>query len=68
MFTGDSGVASMALVDVVEEPSQSPGPHLMVVVLRYEAVPRASDTFVVEQGAGGEAAEDLNNGIVREGG
>ena len=66
MFTSDSGVASMALVDVVEEPGQSPGQHLMVVVVRDEAVPRATDTFVAEQGAGGEAAEDLKNDILRE--
>ena len=56
----------MALVDVVEEPSQSPGQHLMVVVVRDEAVLGAIGTFVVEQGAGREATDDLDNGIVRE--
>ena len=65
MFIGDSSVASMALVDVVEEPSQSLGQHLMVVVVRDEAVLGAIDTFVAEQGAGGEATEDLDNNIVR---
>ena len=66
--TSDSGVPSMALVDVVEEPSQSLGQHLMVVVVRDEAVLGAIDTFVAEQGVGGEAAKDLDNGIVREAG
>ena len=66
MFTGDSGVASMALVDVVEEPGQSPGQHLMVVVVRDEVVLGAIDTFAAKQGAGGEAVEDLDNGIVHE--
>ena len=40
----------------------------MVVVVRDEAVQGVIDTFVVEQGVGGEAAEDLDNGIVREAG
>ena len=66
MFTCDSGVASMALVDVKEEPGQSLGQHLMVVVVLDEVVPGAIDTFAVEQGVGREAAEDLDNGIVRE--
>ena len=56
MFTGGTGVVSMALVGVVEEADQSPGQHLMVVVVRDEAVLGAIDTFVAEQGAGGEAA------------
>ena len=60
MFTGHSSVASMALVDVVEEPSQSLGQHLMVVVVRDEAVPGVTDTFAIEQGAGGEAMKDLD--------
>ena len=38
----------------------------MVVVVLDEAVLEATDTFTVEQGAGGEAVEDLDNGIVRE--
>ena len=38
----------------------------MVVVVLDEAVPGATNTFAVEQGVGGEAAEDLDNGIVRE--
>ena len=40
----------------------------MVLVVRDEAVPGATDTFAVEQGAGREAVEDLNNGIVHEAG
>ena len=68
MFTGDAGVESMALVGVVEELGQSLGQHLMVVVVRDEAVLGAIDTFTAEQGAGGEAVEDLDNGIVCEAG
>ena len=68
MFTGDSGVALMALVKVVEEAGQSPGQHLMVVVVLDEAVLGAIDTFGSEQGVGGEAEEDLDNDIVREAG
>jgi len=40
----------------------------MVVLVLDEVVPGATDTFVAEQGAGGEAVEDLNNDIVREAG
>jgi len=36
----------------------------MVVVVLDEAVPGATNTFAAEQGVGGEAAEDLDNGIV----
>jgi len=43
----------MALVDVVEEASQSLGQHLMVVIVLDEAVLGVIDTFVVEQGVGG---------------
>jgi hypothetical protein len=56
----------MALVGVVEEVSQSPGQHLMVVVVRDETVLGAIDTFAAEQEADGEAAKDLDNGIVHE--
>ena len=68
MFTGDSGVASMALVGVIKEAGQSPGQHLMVVVVLDEVVLGATNTFAVEQGASGEAAKDLDNGIIREAG
>ena len=40
----------------------------MVVVVLDEVVPRAIDTFATEQGAGGEAADVLDNDIVREAG
>ena len=66
MFTDDSSVASMALVGVIEEASQSLRQHVMVVVVLDEAVPGATDTFAAEQGATREAAEDLDNGIIRE--
>ena len=36
----------------------------MVVVVLDEAVLEATDTFAAEQGAIGEAMEDLDNGIV----
>ena len=48
MFTGDAGVASMALVEVIEEASQSSRQHLMVVVVLGEAVLGATNTFAVE--------------------
>ena len=38
------------------------------MVVRDEASLGATDTFVVEQGAGGEAAEDLDKDIVHEAG
>ena len=68
MFTGDAGVALMAFIEVIEEASQSPGQHLMVVVVLEEVVPGATDTFAAEQEAGKEAVEDLDNGIIREAG
>ena len=68
MFTSDSSVASMAIVGIVEEAGQSLGQHLMVVVVLDEAVPGATGTFAAEQGASGEAAEDLNNDILYEAG
>ena len=40
----------------------------MVVVVLDEVVPGTIDTFVAEQGVGGEAAEDLDNDIVHEAG
>ena len=54
MFTRDSGVASMALVGVVEQADQSLGQHLMVVVVLDEAVLGAIDTFAAKQEAGRE--------------
>ena len=63
-----TGVASIALVGVVEEACHILGQHLMVVVVLDEVVPRATNTFVAEQGAGGETTEDLDNSIVCEAG
>jgi len=68
VFTGDSSVASIALVGVVEEACHILGQHLMVVVVFNEAVPRVTDTFTTEQGAGGETTEDLDNSIFCEAG
>ena len=68
MFTDDSGVVSIALIGVVEEACHILGQHLMVVVVRDAVVLGATDTFAAEQGAGEEAVEDLDNGIVREAG
>ena len=47
----------IVVLGVVEEAGHSLGQHLMVV--RDEALPRATGTFAGEQRAGGEAAEDL---------
>ena len=68
MFTGDSSVASIALVDVVEEACHILGQHLMVVVVLDKVVLGATDTFAAEQGAGGEAVADLKNGTLCEAG
>ena len=68
MFTSDSGVASISLIGVVEEACHILGQHIMVVVVLDEAVLGATDIFAAEQGAGGEAVEDLDNGIVCEAG
>ena len=38
----------------------------MVVIVRDEAVLGATNTFIAEQGAGGEAAEDLDKHMVCE--
>ena len=66
MFTDDAGVVSMAVLIVVEEASHSL--RHQVIVVRDEAFLEATDTFAAEQGAGGEAAEDLENDILREAG
>ena len=36
------------------------------MVVQDEASPGATNTFAAEQGVGGEAAEDLDKGIVHE--
>ena len=66
MFTGDAGVVSMAVLSVVEKASHSLRHQLIVV--RDEAFLGATNTFTVEQGASGEAAEDLDNDIIHEAG
>ena len=50
----------------MEEASHSLGQLLMVVGVRDEVFPGATDTFAAEQGEGGEAAEDLKNEILHE--
>ena len=64
MFTSDAGVVSMAVLIVIEEVSHSLRHQLIVV--RDEAFPGAIDTFVAEQGAGGEVVEDHENDIFCE--
>ena len=56
-YTRDAGEVSIAILTVVEEAGHSLGQHL--TVFRDEALPRATDTFAGEQGAGEEAMEDL---------
>ena len=68
MFTGDSGVASIALVGVIEEDRHSLGQLLMVAGVRDEVFLGGTNTFAAEQGAGGEVAEDLKNDILCEDG
>ena len=57
---------SLAVESIIEEAGHSLGHQLIVV--RDEAIPGATDTFAAEQGVSGEAAEDLDNGIVHEAG
>jgi hypothetical protein len=57
---------SLAILTIVEEASHSLGQHLTIVGVRDEVVSGATDTFVATQGAGGEAAEDLDNDMVYE--
>ena len=66
MFTGDAGEVLMAIHTIIEEASHSLGQQLMVV--QDEASLGATDTFAAEQGAGGEAMEDLDKDIVHEAG
>ena len=56
----------MAVDSIVEEAGHSLGHQLMVV--RDEASLGATDTFAAEQGAGEEAAKDLDKDIVHEAG
>ena len=68
MFTDDSGVASIALVGVVEEAYHSLGQLLMVVGVRDEVFLGVTYTFAAEQRASGEAVADLKNGTLCEAG
>ena len=65
-YTRDASEVSIAVLTVVEEAGHSLGQHLMVV--RDEALLGATNTFIGEQGVGGEAAEDLQNKILCEAG
>ena len=56
----------MVIDSIIEEAGHSLGHQLMVV--QDEAFPAATNTFAVEQGAGGEAAEDLDKVIIHEAG
>ena len=66
MFTGDAGVVSMAVLNVVEEAGHSLR-HPFIIV-RDEVFLGVTDTFAAEQGAGWEVVEDLNNDIIHEAG
>ena len=67
-YTRDTGEVSIAILTVIEEVGHSLGQILMVVGVRDEVSPRATDTFTAEQGADGEAVEDLENEILHEAG
>ena len=56
----------MVVDSIIEEVGHSLGHQLMVV--QDEAFLGVIDTFVAEQGAGGEVVEDLDNDIVCEAG
>ena len=66
--TDDVGEVLIAVLTIVEEASHSLGQLLMVVGVQDEVFPGVTDTFVAEQGAGGDVAEDLKNDILREAG
>ena len=55
---------SLAIDSIIEEADHSLGHQLMVV--QDEVFLGATDTFAAKQGAGGEAAEDLDKDIVHE--
>jgi hypothetical protein len=65
-YTRDTGKVSIVVLTVIEEASHSLGYILMVVGVQDEVSLGATDTFVAEQGADGEAAEDLKNNILCE--
>ena len=67
-YTRDAGEVLIAVLTIVEEASHSLGQLLMVVGVQDEVFLGATDTFAVEQGAGGEAVEDLENEILHEAG
>ena len=56
----------LAVIGVIEEAGHSLGQHLTVV--GDEAVPRATDTFAGEQGAGREVVENVKKEIICEAG
>ena len=64
--TGNASEVSLAIDSIIEEAGHSLGHQLMVV--RDEAFLEAIDTFVAEQGAGGELTEDLDKDIIHEAG
>ena len=62
----DAGEVSIAVLTIVEEADHSLGQLLMVVGVWDEVFLGATDTFVAEQGLGGEVTEDLKNDILCE--
>jgi hypothetical protein len=56
----------LAIDSIIEEAGHSLGHQLLVV--QDEASLGAIDTSAVEQGAGGEATEDLDKDIIHEAG
>ena len=64
----NAGDVLIAVLTVIEEAGHSLGQLLMVVGVRDDVLLGATNTFAVEQGAGGEAKEDLKNDILHEAG
>ena len=52
----DAGEVLIAVLTIVEEANHSLGQLLMVIRVRDEVFPGATDTFAAEQGVGEEAA------------
>ena len=65
MYTADdAGEVSIVVLTVVEEAGHSLRHLLMVIGVLNEVFLGVTYTFVVEQGAGGEVVEDLENDIL----
>jgi hypothetical protein len=68
MFTGDTREVVFAFLGAIEESDDNLRQLLTVLGVRYEVVPRATDTLVAAQGVGGEVVKDEDQDMVCEDG